>query len=278
MNWSRAKTILILAFLVTNIILGYSIYNENEKLKITENLNNQYYEEVIKTLEVKNIKLKTNLPNIREEMQNATVEYQLYQPKIVAGYFFEEPQITEIEDKVIFQKNSEKLEVINNKELVYVKQVDEKLNEEITPNQAFEIADKFLKQHNFEDLETKKVHINSQNGRHKLIYTKTINDKLVEESKMEFVVSSQGVLNFDRIWISDVVLKKEIVILEDPIESLLKLLSEDNIENTEIIDLQACYYFGPGKDKLIDYKDAKKGEGIPAWRILLSDGRKYFFE
>jgi hypothetical protein len=42
--------------------------------------------------------------------------------------------------------------------------------------------------------------------------------------------------------------------------------------------LRPCYYLGPGKNESIDYDNAKRGEGNPAWRILLSDGRKYFYE
>lgn len=278
MNWSRAKTILILAFLVTNIILGISIIKETNNGITNNEADTQYYQEVMKILDKKQLKIRSDLPQAKVSMQNATVEYEIYEPNLIASYFFEEPTEKIDEDRISFVEGKEQLEIINSKELFYTNKSVENNYESLNSSKAFDIADEFLKKRQLYDENARKTYIREVDGTYHLLYTKLIDEILVEESSMKFSINQSGVFEFSRLWIDGVEPKGEMIELGDPIEVLLKFLSEDDIENLEIIDLQPCYYFGPGKNNIVDYKNAKRGEGIPSWRILLSNGSKYFFE
>lgn len=279
MNWSKAKNILIMAFLVTNLILGINLYRMHQLNEKPREYSEVYRNQVFEILNNNDITLATELPPIREDLTAAIVEYQLYKPEQIAKRFFENPSRQPIEDRILFVQGSEELEIINNKELVYKNNSPNLIYETMDENTALTLAEEFLRDRGLYDENADQLYLGKTDMSYELLYTKTYEGVLVEESKMTFGIDRRGIFEFTRLWIEDVKpnLEKPVV-LEDPLEALLKLMTEAKLGKTTIIDLRPCYYLGRGKNKVIDYNNAKRGEGTLAWRVLLSDGRKYFYE
>ncbi len=74
MDWSKAKTILIVAFIITNILLIYVIVGEDHVNEPT--LKDDFIEDVVELLEDKNIKVSTQIPKDIPHLNTMVVEYE----------------------------------------------------------------------------------------------------------------------------------------------------------------------------------------------------------
>lgn len=75
MDWSRAKTILILAFLFLDVFLGYQVYaSRTERWLNTEAVQGDQWN-IERYLNQQNIQLKTEIPQETAEMKYLNVEY-----------------------------------------------------------------------------------------------------------------------------------------------------------------------------------------------------------
>lgn len=278
MNWSKAKNVLIMAFLITNILLVYGILSDKlgkEESKLSDQV---FYANVVKMLEEKQIKMLVPLPENVAPMGKVTVEYDLFRDDEIANRFLKEYTKQEIEDKIFYVDGLEELAILNSKELLYTNNNNSMIYKDLAADKLFEIADEFLKKRGLYDEQVKKIFVKKTGGSYKLLYTKVIDGFAYEEAYMKFDIDSRGVYKFQRLWINKIDYQPAEIKMTDPSEALLRLLYYPNIEQTDIIDLSPCYYFGGSKNNVIDYKNAKKGEAVPVWRIILSNGEKYFFE
>lgn len=80
MDWSKAKTILIIAFIVTNIVLGYALFNSQRIDEPT--LKEDFITDVAKLLKEKDITLNTAIPKEIPSLGIMTVEYEQRTPGI----------------------------------------------------------------------------------------------------------------------------------------------------------------------------------------------------
>lgn len=70
MDWSKAKNILIIALIATNIFLGFTLF-EKEQTPV----DTKYQNELLKILESKGIYVNTELPTVRSKVPVITVKY-----------------------------------------------------------------------------------------------------------------------------------------------------------------------------------------------------------
>lgn len=279
MNWSKAKNVLILAFLITNTLLIYGIFSD----RFTEDTSGisdlKFYSNVEQMLLTRNIHVLAEVPKHIPNMNKVTISYELFRDDKIAESFFDEYTKREIEDELFYVSGLEELSIVNNKELYYINNKDSKTYTELYDEKLFQIADDFLKKRELYDENVKKIFIKKVGKSYKLLYTKEIEGYAYEESYMKFDIDSRGVHKFERLWID--VVEKDVQTqtrLTDPSEALLRLMYQETVRNLDVLDISPCYYFGGNRNNIIDYKNAKKGEAVPVWRIVLSDGNKYFFE
>ena len=76
MDWSRAKSVLILAFLVLNIMLGYQLWMDELNLS-NFSKNAAKREEMSRLLDLKNIQLQTMVPEAMPVLNDITVSLQV---------------------------------------------------------------------------------------------------------------------------------------------------------------------------------------------------------
>ena len=87
MDWSKAKTILIVAFLITNMLLGVVLLSNN---KTTDSTTKQgFVEDVTRLLNNKDIKIDTEISREIPSLNTLEVEYEMIDILKVNDNFFD---------------------------------------------------------------------------------------------------------------------------------------------------------------------------------------------
>ncbi|SHI16368.1 hypothetical protein [Sporanaerobacter acetigenes] len=74
MDWSKAKTILIIAFIVTNLLLAHVLF-DNENID-EPTIKEGFIENAVGLLQSKNIKVNCKIPNTQPSLSMMNVEYE----------------------------------------------------------------------------------------------------------------------------------------------------------------------------------------------------------
>lgn len=286
LDWSKAKTILIVALLVVNLILA-SIY-------IIEREREREYElsksELIDKLSEKDILLNADIPNGESKLRELVVEYELYNANDINFDFFNgEGTINKInEDLFEVYMQNETVTVINGKLLIYEAEKTDsnqkslyssKIDLDNSLENAQEIALNFLKDRGFRTEDMKITFSTVSEDGYYLLYSNTYGDNFVESSFTNFEIKDGKVFRMERTWL-DVKNEGESILKTLPAKkALLELLMREEVYGKEIIDISICYYFDPEKqDYFSRYKEVVEGKTIPAWRVQFSDGYKIILD
>lgn len=279
MDWSKAKSILIIAFIITNLILGYVLVENKD---IDETFNKEFIEDVKAKLLEKNINVIAEIPLDAPSLPKLTVEYEVYNPQELAMIFLGKyDEKDEKDNKKIFKSGDKTLHVLdNNRKLLYRFNNSEEKYNNLSESKLKLIVEDFLKNKGFrtDDFKLGDYDYDPMTKTHYLEYVKRYNGRFVEETYMRFNINNTGVIEFERYWLET----KEITDSNFSISSapnvLLRLISKIDVIGKTITDIDLCYYFSVNYDyEYVNPKNAMKGQAIPAWRIKFSDGTKKFF-
>lgn len=278
MDWTKAKNILIIAFIFMNLLLAYILFSNEGYSDSFLYDDSDFIREVKNKLYEKGIKINCTIPNEYPEMGLLTIKYEMYNSFKLADRFFDEYESEYIEHGIIFNSNEEKLKVINNNKVIYENFSEENNYKDLDDNKANNIAEDFLKNKGFADKDFKLTNYTVDCNKYILEYTKLYENILVEASVMKFEIDSAGVTKFERKWIITEGISQAKIITRTPHQALLRLLSRKEIYNKEIEDVSLSYYYNPEEHSIGDIKDPKQWQAGPAWRIKFSDGTKIFLE
>lgn len=282
MDWEKAKTILLIALIIVNLLIG-SIF-------IIERIEEKSHEfeevEVINKLNEKGIVLDVEIPTGNNELNGLVVEYEIYDANDINERFFDgEGSINYIsEDIYEVSHENEVVTVINGKLLIYEGETEENLDYEIMdlPNssgRAIQIAMEFMKDRGFstEDMELTFLSLTPEETY--LSYSNIFDGNYLETSFTTFEIRDGKVFKMERTWL-DVNKIEDIVLKTVPAKkALLELLMREEVYGKTITDISICYYFDPEKqDYFSRYKEIVEGRTIPAWRIQFSDGYKIILD
>ncbi|MBS4534432.1 two-component system regulatory protein YycI [Clostridium sp. D2Q-14] len=284
MDWSKAKKILIIAFLIVNIVLLssnlYRAKGMNQYTATTE-------EDVKQQLAKVDIKIDTDIPTNVLDIKLLEIKYEDYSTdtkKIdIARKFVHLTDVidfsnVETEDNTItFNNGNERIDIVNDNKLIYTN--NKKENIENTNYDPHEVVNDFLKDKGF-DTDDYVLRNEEKNGSvYNLEYTKKYKDTIVEKSYMNFVISSSKVVKFERFWIDAIEEKENKFELRPATDHLLKLLSEEDLMGKDIENIDICYYFDPADTDMFDVKEPRSGDAVPAWNVEFSDGtNKYLYD
>lgn len=272
MNWSKAKTILIICFLVLNVILGYFLYTAKYDDNYLEDEELVYQAENI--LEDNNIKVNATIPRDIYSLKPLLVEYENKSMEDLNIRFFRgNGEIKKYnEDYYIFYKQEEVIKDSNNS-LVYINNdLLDKKAKMISEEEAKEKALEFLKEKGFVVDDIKLEKINKIHDRYELYYSKVFNNIYIENAHTKIILSSEGVEYLERVWLN-VSREGEIKIyLQSAAKALLELIGNEKAHYTSIESIDLCYFFDVEEDLYIPDIDVKKGRAMPAWRVLLDNG------
>ncbi|WP_053955050.1 two-component system regulatory protein YycI [Inediibacterium massiliense] len=266
MDWSKAKNILIIALVVTNLFLIYNIEKDIFKESASSMVYDRNITDVIEILKEKNIKIETEVPKTVLELPVLNVEYKTYNEKEVKEKFH------------IKNEDTRSINVVNHKTIVYEDKDDQIHIKNIDEEKAIHEAKIFIQKYDFMngDVVYDKT-IKTPEGYH-VCFKQKYKGQFLEISYMHIIVNESGVKRFERLWLKPLKFdenKKEII---PATKALLKSMEEiqNNDEQVRIKKIDLGYWFDPSHISLTNSGNIKSGTAIPAWRLTLKDGNIVF--
>lgn len=279
MDWSKAKTILIIAFIVTNLLLAHVLF-DNENID-EPTIKEGFIENAADLLQSKNIKVNCKIPNTQPSLSMMNVEYEKEGIDEINNNFFGGKTIgvEQEEGKVEFQINKEKVTLLDGKTLIYENSDDREKYAVLDKEKAISIAEDFLKKKGFSMDDMKLSFIKNDNGIYYLEYTKIYEGLYVEKTYTKFEIGKCGIKRFERFWLNTKEIGENQIYISTAPKAILGLLTMEEAYGKTIEDISLCYYFDPSRHEDInDPKKTREGKAIPAWRIQFDDGSKILLD
>lgn len=279
MDWSKAKNVLIVAFIVINILMGYVLIAKNQEVDATNSPD--FINQVVELLNNKQIEVDTDIPAINPKLSALTVVFDSMKPEqINKDYFNNKGSIlSQGEELVEVTLEDETLSILNKKLLIYECGSHDNKYPNLQEDDIIPIAKEFLidKGYDIEDLKfsfMKKV-----SDYYYVEFSKVYNDIYLESAFTNIQIDSRGVIKMERMWLHVKEEGESLISISPAPKSILGLLSMKEVYGKSITDISLCYYFNPGKhDYIEDPLEAKQGRAIPAWRIQFNDGYKVIID
>jgi hypothetical protein len=273
MDWARAKTILIIAFIVTNIFLGYNVWQTKYYGYQDARIKEERIGEVISILEAKGIKVNCSIPRDIFIKGILTVEYMDIVPEELASHVFGKDKAFPIkqENSVKYMNGNKVLEIKNKREIYYT-DLDQRSEpeESFTEHDAIKIGEGFLKNLNLYRRSMVVGEVVPTRMGYSVNFVQEYKGKLVEISFVQMEVTSKGVYSMHMLWLNPLKMDSSRKRIIPAVEALIKAVSKKEISSntpTIIDSIKLIYYF--------DWEDAKEGEAFPVWKIRLN-GENYY--
>ncbi|MDR7871315.1 MAG: two-component system regulatory protein YycI [Tissierellaceae bacterium] len=279
MDWSKAKTILIISLIVVNAILGIAIFNLNQGVETT--VNEEFVEDSVRLLNNKEITVATEIPREMPSLKGLIVEYEILKTSELNNKFFDNNGKVSIkgEGLVEIQNEDEKLTILNEKHIIYESnRIDETLRIN-TDDDAIDYATDFLVDLEYDVTDMKLSYIKKSEQRYLLEFSKIYNEKYLESAFTNIQLDNGGIRKLERSWLNVIDVGDTPIYISSAPKSILALLSMNEVYGKTIQDISLSYYFDPAKHEYIQNPlEAKQGKAIPAWRIQFEDGYKVFID
>lgn len=279
MDWSKAKTILIMAFIITNILLAYVLVGEKAIDEPT--LSEDFIEDVTRLLKDKDIHLATEIPTDMPYLNTMNVSYEKIETDDLNRLFLGNKGILVKDGDAYSQivRGKESVVIINNKLILYENKKDNNIFEKMDKEQAIQIAEEFLREKKIDKSDMELTFVKEENGVFYIEYSKLYDGVFVERAYTNFQIDRRGVKRFERVWLVTEDLGEAQIYISTAPKAVLALLDMEDVYGKTIKDISLCYYFDPQKhDYLEEPGEAKQGKAIPAWRIQFQDGYKVFID
>ena len=280
MDWSKAKTILIFAFIITNILLGFVLLSSGRQVETTTK--EGFIEEVTEILKNKNIFIDTNISKEIPSLGTLIVEYELIDFTKINNNFFQGNGTIESKEQGLTEifHEDENILITNNKNLVYENKSTIKKYTDLDEEKAKDIALEFLQERKYNTSEMVLSYILFKGNSYYLEFSKLYKDRYLEKSSTVMEVDKTGVRRMERTWLDVLEEGDTPIYISTAPKSILSLLSMKEVYGKTIKDISLCYYFEPAdhNDYVKEPKEARKGKTMPAWRVLFNDGYKVIID
>lgn len=279
MNRKKTRIILLSILIITNIIL-LGIYLTTEK-KLNNRDTKEFARETVDILKEHNITVSTPIPIKKKPLKSLRVEFESIGPETLNDRFFEgEGQVeTPSRNKVEIQNKNEFITVINDKRILYENTGVKKGEEKIEKDDAEFYCLRFLKEKGYDTKDMSPATVEEDHGKFYVNFYKKYKDKVLEKSFTNFTLDEKGIKTMDRLWLNVIEEGSLKIHIWPASKALLSLISNEDYEGKEIVDINMCWYFDPEAQGYVeDITKAKQGRAIPAWRIVFSDGESTIVE
>ncbi|WP_313339610.1 two-component system regulatory protein YycI [Sedimentibacter sp.] len=268
MDWNKSNIIFIVAFIILNIFLLSYSFNDifSEEYNIMSD--KDFIEDVENILKEKNIVINCEIPKEIYTLPVLDTEYRIINidKKMLEKFLGE--GIDPVENVFLYSnQKGESIEIIEGKKFIYT--LREKVNGKLEANlKIADEIDNFLKNKNIDGSGFSENYRIITDDSGFIMYTRYYNNVSVDNSYMKFYIDKNGIYKFE---MQKIIAIKEIAEKLNTFtaaESLLKLLSYDDVDNKEIIRIDMSYYS-------IEDENWQVISGInsyPAWKVIFSDG------
>ncbi|MGV8145408.1 MAG: two-component system regulatory protein YycI [Alkaliphilus sp.] len=282
MDWIKAKNILIIALIATNIFLVFSAENmafSDDKTRIKSD---DFYEYAVSFLEERGLWIETDVPKNNILMPIITVEYELFEHDKVAKLFLGANY--EIVNETTFKNKDKVLKIEGDKKLIFFDYSNENVENELSKDRVKELSENFLCGHLLmrEGLVLEEIKINKTDEGslfYEVVFGQKYNEFFLEKSYVHVFIDERGVFEARAKLLEVTGVKEQ---KKDPIraiEAIVKALGkikDENEEEVTVIKIELGYYFDIKDSEVSDWDTIKAGTAMPTWRITLKNGKKYY--
>ena len=279
MDWSKAKNVLIIGFVVINILMGYVLIAKDKEVDATNS--SDFINQAIELLNKKEIGVHTNIPNANPELPALTVVFENMKPELINKNFFNSRgYVSSVSEELVeISLGDEIISILNKKLLIYESSAKEIKYPTLSDDIVIDIAKEFLIEKGYKIEDTKISHMKRVEDYYYVEFSKVVNNIYLESSFTNIQIDSRGVIKMERMWLDVKEVGESLISISPAPKSILGLLSMKEVYGKNISDISLCYYFNPGKhDYIEDPIEAKQGRAIPAWRIQFEDGYKVIID
>lgn len=277
MDWTKAKTILIIAFIFLDAFLGYNFWlNTNSEAEITVVTDSQI-QESSRILQEAGIFLSAKLPEKVSPQPFLMVGFQAVEPSKIASKFFggsNNIKVERTEDSIIYHRDQEQLMVMYNGIISYFnnKSEDQKKLPLATKDDAKRIADNFIKAHGGFPSNAKHdrtIYYNESDS-YLVEYVLDYKGKFLASSYIDVLVTPSGVKSYYSSWLKPMGYTGKSKQIISPVQALLKTIEifEGVEKPITITGLELGYYSR--------YYNAEKWQAVPAWRVVVDNDEYYY--
>lgn len=268
MDWNKINTILITAFIILNIFLFVSSYNDifSDEYKVTAD--KEFTEDVKNVLKEKNITVNCEMPEETYMLHALDTEYEIINIDKELLSRFLGPGPEPAEDVTLYQnENGEVLEITDGKRLHYTlrEKISGKLSSEDTITKDI---NKFIESKKINASDYLEDYRNVSDDGALVVYTKKYNNFSLDNSYMYFYFDKEGIYKFEMQNIVSVKESAENIRTFSVAEALPSLLSYNDVENKEIISIEMTYYSVEDEN----WQFISGISSYPVWKVIFSDG------
>ena len=276
MDWSKAKTILIVALLFANAILGYFVITDSMESNASGKAAADI--QVEELLQRRDITLQSEIPVTPESLMSITVEFERNEPYDINSRYFDGKGIRELKGEEIEEiyRGYESVTIKNGKLLIYENRDRMALVTKAVELEAAEnTAKEFLQERGYSSADMKLTYHQEEKGGYRLEYSKILENSYVEVGNTSFLIAGDTVKRMERTWLNTVEIQQSDLSLIPAEKAILELLSIEQAHGKTVTDISLCYYFDPERQNNYDgYQQATQGNAVPGWRIQFEDGTK----
>jgi regulatory protein YycI of two-component signal transduction system YycFG len=265
MDWSKTKTILIFALIITNIFLGVVYFRDTDDQPIAID------EQLQLLLDNKNVQIDDDVTTLPNAIDSIVVRYDIYKlDQIVQNFLGDDTRI----NAGVIQNDDYTLTIENRNELI-VQAIDQPATTTtIAREKAIETAERYLINHGFNSGQILLDSAEKQDNYYKITYRNEFEDKFLKDSYMILHVHDQGVIYFKRKWLTveeKLDNPRPIIPIEKAIYRFANQVNSDTAVKVE--DIQLGYAL---ENTLIE--NVYSGEALPFYVFILDSGEKIYIE
>lgn len=288
MDWSKAKNVLIVAFIITNIFLVYHLEKDIFDQEDLQLISDTYVKNVEEYLAEAGIHLDIDIPREIISLPGLMVKYKVFEPEELAKEFL--GQDYEALDNNVFTSGSKMVQSISNKRFIYRNLTDGGKSYPLDEEGATEISNQFLKQHNLmqEDLKLQQIYFGvieefGKTPLYKLVYNQTYKNRFLAESYIHVYIRHKEVVGVEGMLLEFESTYGDKIKVIPATEALLRKMNEiikdhQGQQDITITAMELGYYFNPIDINLTTWETIQAGTTTPSWKIVLNNGKTYYVE
>jgi regulatory protein YycI of two-component signal transduction system YycFG len=276
-DWTKSKSILILALVLTNFILIYSVIDSRKAFDEQVERESEAWVQVLDLAKEKQIKISEEPVYYLKTLTGVRLEYQMYDPEQIAknlmgSYTVKLGKYT--------SNSGEEMTLENGNKLLYAKNIPKAVpaKKALDSNSAKMRAERFLNDIQFSSADMQFWNVQQQDQITTVIFRQYYKKLFLDDAYMAVTFQGDQIVKFERKWFNppeDLKYTRKII---SPSKALFMsidmLLTSGEKAPIEIKSLELGYRL----DSSSLVSSVKAGEASPYWRILTQTGKVYYIE
>ncbi|HBH13101.1 MAG: Uncharacterized protein XD91_1514 [Clostridiales bacterium 38_11] len=271
MDWNKAKSILIVAFVILDIFLVSQVISiKNDSVPAAS------FEIIKENLSEQGITVSIDVAGEELILPLLEVEYMVFnsESKEIREYLGETYSEL-IENEYYINSKGQSIQINQGKKLLFMtREIEAGVNPNIADaaSQIESFASKL--QIDLEGFYQTRVY-NENNANH-IVYSENYQGYPLENSYYMFIQDGFGVVGFEMQRVKSIRKTQANIVLSRPEEALLRLLKYKDIRGEAVIGMDICYY---RDEDLIHWGEIVVDNLEPTWKVVFESGAiKYLLE